>query len=195
MRGAPPWINCARGYNARAVAPLYGSVDPDAHYPVRPVEKYRASLSYLGTFAPDRQARLQSLLIEPARRLPGRKFLVAGSMYDESFPWEPNIYLISHLSMADHPAFYCSATLNLNVTRQAMFENGFCPSGRLFEAAACGAPVLSDKWPGLESFFEPGSEILTAQDPWEVEERLDRSPASLVRLARNARANRSSSRN
>jgi spore maturation protein CgeB len=44
-----------------------------------------------------------------------------------------------------------------------MIRAGWSPSVRLFEAAACGTPILSDFWPGIEAFFEPGREILLAR--------------------------------
>jgi spore maturation protein CgeB len=172
---------------ARRVAPLYGSVDPSVHYPVPPEARYRCDLSYLGTYAADRSEGVRALFVEPARNHPGRRFILAGSMYDGSFPWEPNIYFVSHLPPADHPAFYCSSRLTLNVTRRAMAETGYCPSGRLFEAAACGAAVLSDAWEGLDLFFEPGSEILVAHDTAEAQDALDRSPEELAKIARAAR--------
>ena len=159
-----------RVLGARRVAPLYGSVEPEAHKPVAPDLRYLALLGHLGTYAADRETPLRALFAEPARRLPREKFMLAGSMYGGSFPWQPNIFLIAHLVPAEHPAFYCSTKLTLNVTRGAMARMGYCPSGRLFEAAACGAPVLSDYWEGLEQFFEPGSEILLARD---TEEALD----------------------
>lgn len=172
---------------ARRVAPLYGSVDPEVHKPAPPDERYRAALGYLGTYAADREEALRALFVEPARRSPQRKFILAGSMYDSSFPWQPNIFFVSHLPPADHPAFYCSTQLTLNVTRRSMAETGYCPSGRLFEAAACGAPVLSDYWEGMEQFFQPGSEILLAKHTEDAMAALDRSPEDLAQIARAAR--------
>ena len=113
------------------------------------------------------------------------------SMYDQGFPWQQNIFFVGHLPPADHPAFYCSTRLTLNVTRRAMAETGYCPSGRLFEAAACGAAMLSDYWEGLEQFFEPGSEILLAEDTEEAVAALDRSPEDLARIARRPASARS----
>jgi spore maturation protein CgeB len=172
---------------AKAVAALYGSVDPDTHFPVAACDAYRADLSYLGTFAADRQIRLESLLVEPAKRFPRLRFLIGGSMYDGCFPRQPNIFMLSHVAPAKHPAFYCSAKLNLNVTRQAMADNGYCPSGRLFEAAACGAAILSDWWEGLDTFFESNSEILLAETTEEAIDALERSPEELTRIGRAAR--------
>ncbi|HEX2638153.1 MAG TPA: glycosyltransferase [Gemmatimonadales bacterium] len=172
---------------ARRVAPLYGSVDPDIHYPVSAVDRYRADLSYLGTYAEDRQQALVTLLVEPARRLPAHRFLIGGAQYPVGFPWTDNIYFVRHLPPAEHSAFYSSSRLTLNVTRAPMADMGYCPSGRLFEAAACGAPVLSDAWPGLDEFFTPGSEILVARTSDESIEATRTDDAELGRIGRAAR--------
>jgi spore maturation protein CgeB len=172
---------------AKRVATLYGSVDPDAHRHVAPVDHFRCDLSYLGTYADDRQATLDALLIEPARRLPQRRFVVAGAQYPTTFPWTDNIFFVRHLEPAQHPAFFSSSRLTLNVTRQAMKDMGYCPSGRLFEAAACGAPLLSDYWEGLDEFFEPGSEIIVARDSNEAAAAIDLPYAALQGIARRAR--------
>ncbi len=176
-----------RRLGARRVAPLYGSVDPARHYPVEPRAAYRADLSYLGTYAPDRQAALTGLLIEPARRRPDLRFLIGGAQYPRAFPWADNIWFVRHLPPDEHPAFYCSSRLTLNVTRAAMAEMGHCPSGRLFEAAACGVPVLSDRWPGFEEFFTPGEELLVARDTGDVLAALETPQADLARIGRAAR--------
>ena len=173
---------------ARRVAALYGHVDPDAHRPGTPSDAFRGDLSYLGTFARDRQAALQRLFIEAARRRPDFRFVLGGSGYPEDFPWTDNIYFVSHLPPPDHPAFFASSRLTLNVTRGAMAEMGYCPSGRLFEAAACGVPVLSDRWEGLDAFFAPGSEILTADTTEEGIAAMELPDGELAGIARAARA-------
>ena len=145
-----------RDLGARRVAPLYGSVDPEAHHPVRAVAEYRADLSYLGTYAVDRQPALEALFIEPARHLPGKRFVIAGAQYPQDFPWTLNIHFLRHMPPPLHPAFFASSRITLNVTRRAMAAMGWCPSGRLFEAAACGAPVLSDAWDGLDEILCAG---------------------------------------
>lgn len=99
--------------------------------------------------------------IGPALRLPAWRFLIGGTLYPHDFPWADNIFFVRHIPPPERPAFYCSSPLTLNVTRQAMAQMGYCPSGRLFEAAACGAALLSDDWEGLDRFFAPGSEIQT----------------------------------
>jgi spore maturation protein CgeB len=176
-----------RRLGARWVVPLYGSVDQDTYRRTDAAAQYRADLSYMGTYAADRQRALEQLLVEPARRLPDRRFLIGGAQYPEAFPWASNIFFVRHLPPGEHPAFYSSARLTLNVTRAAMARMGYCPSGRLFEATACGAPVLSDAWEGLDAFFCPNSEILVARDTESAIGALETSDAELARIARRAR--------
>jgi spore maturation protein CgeB len=172
---------------ARAAVPLYGSVDPDAHQPAPTTPLFEADLSYLGTYAADRQAALDRLFLEPARRLPHRRFVLGGSQYPIDFPWTRNIFYMRHVAPDYHPAFFSSSRLTLNVTREAMAATGYCPSGRLFEAAACGAPILSDAWPGLDRFFEPGREILVADTSEEAEAAIALTDDELERIANRAR--------
>lgn len=172
---------------AERVEPLYGSVDPEVHRPVPPVESYRAALSYMGTHSPDRSDALRDLFVEPAKRLPDHRFVIGGSKYDGSFPWQRNIFYVNHLAPAQHGEFYCSSGLTLNVTRRAMVENGHCPSGRLFEAAACGAAIVSDFWEGLDSFYAPGSEILIARDTADAMDALHMTAGDRAEIGRRAR--------
>lgn len=172
---------------ARSAVPLYGSVDPEVHFPVEARADFRADLSYLGTYAANRQRMLERLFIEPARRSPERRFLIGGAQYPQEFPWTPNIFFVRHLPPVEHPAFYCSSPLTLSVTREPMAAMGYCPSGRLFEAAACGVPVLSDWWVGLDSFFEPGREILIARSSDDAMAALALAPDELAAIGRRAR--------
>lgn len=172
---------------ARSTAALYGSVDPDVHKPVPKSGHYDADLSYLGTYASDRQQTLQELLLNPARHLPKKKFLVGGAQYPEDFPWNDNVWFIPHVPPHEHAAFYSSCRATLNVTRAAMAGVGYCPSGRLFEAAACEAPIVSDWWEGLDEFFDPGRELLVARRSEDVIDALERSPEELRRIAKSAR--------
>jgi spore maturation protein CgeB len=171
---------------AKKVAPLYGSVDPDVHRRVPSNEVYRAALSYLGTYSRDRQATLQDLFVEPARCAPEKRFVMGGAQYPAEFPWTDNIYFVQHLPPSEHPSFFCSSRLTLNATRAAMRDMGWCPSGRLFEAAACGVPIISDSWNGLDEFFTPDTEILIASCSDDVLAALALSDAQLSRIARAA---------
>jgi len=172
---------------ASNVAPLYGSVDPATHFPVAPADDFRGTVSYMGTWSADRDHALRTRFIEPARRLPGERFLIGGSKYTSDFEWLPNIYFLNHVPPAFHSAFFCSSKLTLNVTRAPMAALGYCPSGRLFEAAACGAPILSDDWQGLDYFYEPGREILIADSVDEAMAAIARDPADLADIGRAAR--------
>ncbi|MBV1798406.1 glycosyltransferase [Siccirubricoccus sp. G192] len=172
---------------AREAVPLYGSVDPASHHPVPPVEDFRGDLSYLGTYAADRQPALERLFVEAARRLPDRRFVIGGALYPQDFPWAENIFFLRHMPPPQHPAFFSSSRLTLNVTRRAMAALGWCPSGRIFEAAACGTPILSDWWEGLDHFYTPGEEILIARSTGDTIAALDLSNAELHRIATRAR--------
>jgi spore maturation protein CgeB len=172
---------------ARRVAPLYGSADPGRHYPVAAEATWTAACSYLGTWSEDRQAALEALFLAPARRQ-GTRFLLGGSKYPGHIDWPRNVERIDHVAPAEHPAFYCSSPLTVSVTRAPMAACGFCPSGRLFEAAACGVPVLSDAWPGLETFFTPGDEILIAGSTDEALAILALPRRDLAQIGRRARA-------
>ncbi len=172
---------------AQHAAPLYGSVDPLVYHSVAPVENFRAAFSYLGTFAAERQQTLDELFIKPACALPRLRFVIGGAQYPPEFPWTPNIFFLQHLAPSQHAAFFSSSRLTLNVTRASMREMGWCPSGRLFEAAACGTPVISDWWEGLHKFFTPDEEILIARDANDVIGALQRSDEELGDMAAAAR--------
>ncbi len=172
---------------ARRVAPLYGSVDPDAHHPVPAVEELRSDFSYLGTWAVDREAALEALFLEPARRRSDLRFLIGGAQYPQGFPWGPNLWYREHVPPPLHPAFFSSSRLTLNITRETMARMGWCPSGRLFEAAACNAPLVSDWFEGLDAFFHPGREILIARRTEDVVDALSLTDVELQRIRDAAR--------
>ena len=165
---------------ARQVEALYGHVDPSVHRPVAGKQQWRAQLSYLGTYAADRQAKLEELLLAPAALQPEARFSIGGSMYPEARSFPENVLYLQHLPPAEHAEFFCSSRLTLNLTRGVMAQLGYCPSGRLFEAAACGVPLLSDAFEGLELFFEPGSEIQVVHDRQDVLRALA-TPDSVLR--------------
>lgn len=164
--GGPTLDRLMRAFGSPAARALYCSVDPD-NYPARD-DAVRWDLSYLGTYSPDRQKKLERLLLEPARRAPGLRFVVAGPQYPDDIDWPENVERIDHVPPCDHPAFYAASRFTLNVTRADMVRAGFSPSVRLFEAAACRVPIISDAWRGLETLFAPGQDILVAEDADDV---------------------------
>jgi nucleoside-diphosphate-sugar epimerase/spore maturation protein CgeB len=168
--GGPTLRRIERQYGAPMARALYCSVDPGA-YPMLDLPK-RWDLSYLGTYSEDRQPALERLLIEPARRLPHLNFCVAGPQYPDSIDWPANVERIDHLPPVEHARFYAASRFTLNITRADMIAAGWSPSVRLFEAASCATPVISDKWNGLDKLFEPGREIVLADTSEDVVERL-----------------------
>jgi spore maturation protein CgeB len=184
--GGPALAELESDYGARRALPLYCSVDTDAYFPV--AVQPTIDLGYMGTYSVDRQPPLERLLNEPAARLPDRRFVVAGAQYPAGIRWSGNVQRIEHLPPGAHPAFFGSQRFTLNVTRADMRQTGFSPSVRLFEAAACAAPIVSDDWPGLATFFEPHREILIARTADDVVGYLcGCSDADRSRMARAAR--------
>lgn len=169
--GGPTLSLIEQRYGSPAARALYCAVDAEAYRPLDLPKRW--DLSYLGTYSADRQPTLERLLIEPARRMPNRRFAVAGPQYPDSIDWPPNVERIDHVAPADHPAFYASSRYTLNVTRADMIEAGWSPSVRLFEAGACATPIISDAWAGLETIFTPGSEIVIAASTDDVVARLE----------------------
>ena len=164
--GGPILERLERYYGSPMARALYCAVDPELYYPESGNSSWH--LGYMGTYSSDRQPSLERLLLEPARHWPDGQFVVAGPQYPETLSWPPNVQRIEHLPPHTHRSFYSAQAFTLNITRADMMQAGHSPSVRLFEAAACGTPVISDYWQGLESFFEIGVEILVAKSPEEV---------------------------
>ena len=185
--GGPALDTLRDRYGARRALPLYCAVDPDRYRP-DPEAAIRWDVGYLGTYSPDRQPTLDALLIEPARRLPDRRFVVAGPQYPGDIDWPANVERIEHLPPDLHRDFYCSQRFTLNVTRDAMRRVGWSPSVRLFEAAACGTPIISDDWPGLTDLLPQDEAIVIADGTEDVVRALTTlDDADLARLGAAAR--------
>jgi spore maturation protein CgeB len=161
--GGPLLRHIEDNFGSPMARPLYCSVDPSIYYPEEAEIAY--DLGYLGTYSADRQPVLDNLMLKAAGELTEKKFVVAGPMYPESIQWPENVERIYHLSPREHRKFYNSQKFTLNITRAEMVRWGYSPSVRLFEAAACGVPIISDYWKGLESFLIPGEEILISASP------------------------------
>jgi spore maturation protein CgeB len=159
--GGPTLERLERELGSPMARPLYCAFDPEAYAPDAAEPAW--DLGYMGTYSADRQPTLDDLLISPARRLGDRRFVVAGPLYPPDLVWPPNIERVNHCEPAKHRSFYCRQRFALNVTRADMVRAGYSPSVRLFEAAACAVPIISDEWPGLATFFRPHHEILIAR--------------------------------
>ena len=185
--GGPVLDHLEDDLGAPMARPLYCSVDPTLYFPgenMLPVY----DLGYMGTYSDDRQPALNALLVDPARHWPEGRFIVAGSRFPETFAWPTNIERIEHLPPAGHRRFYNTQRFTLNITRREMIEWGYSPSVRLFEAAACGVPIISDYWEGIDTFFEIGKEILISRSSGETFEYLTGiSETERLRIAANAR--------
>ena len=189
--GGPMLREIEQRFGASLAVPLYCSFDPEQYrsFPVN--KRFACDLSYMGTYAPDRQPKIDELLCTPARMLPDRKFIVAGPQYPKSLKWPKNVHRITHLNPRWHGRFYSSSSLTLNVTRRDMVQAGYSPSVRLFEAAASGATLVSDNWPGLDTFFRPQQEILlptSADDVARYITDIDHATLRAIGLRAQARA-------
>ena len=169
--GGPTLDLLEREYGSPMARALYCSVDPAAYQPMDVSKRW--DLSYLGTYSADRQPTLERLLIDPARLMPDKRFVVAGPQYPADIDWPTNVERIEHLPPQDHAAFYSASRFTLNVTRADMIEAGWSPSVRLFEAGACGTTIISDVWPGLSDLLTPNKEILFAWNAEQVIVALD----------------------
>jgi spore maturation protein CgeB len=174
-------------FGAQAAQALFCCVDPDLYQPREDAKRW--DLSYLGTYSPDRQPVLERLLLEPARQAPHLRFAVAGPQYPDTIAWPPNIERFEHVGPQDHPEFYGVSRFTLNVTRADMVRAGYSPSVRLFEAGACGVPVISDVWPGIETVLTPGESIILSETADAVLACLSGMPeAERDRIGASARA-------
>ena len=186
--GGPMLSELEQRFKAQSAVPLYCSFDPDRYRVCNADRAYSCDLSYMGTYANDRQAKLEELFCWPARRLPGKKFVVAGPQYPPDIGWPHNVEHIIHLEPKLHAPFYCSSRMTLNLTRQEMATAGYSPSVRLFEAAGCGTTIVSDAWPGLGTFFVPGRDILLPCGSEDVVSYLEAMKSAELRaIGQNAR--------
>ena len=160
--GGPTLTRLEREFGSPAARALHCSFDPELYYPEQGAE-VRWDLGYLGTYSDDRQPTLDCLLLKAARNWPAGRFIVAGPQYPKTIGWPGNVEREIHVSPAHHRTFYTGQRFTLNVTRADMVRAGWSPSVRLFEAAACGVPIISDEWPGLGEFFVPGREIFVSR--------------------------------
>jgi spore maturation protein CgeB len=170
--GGDPVVRAYEGFGARRCVPVYNALDPATHHPVPPDARFGGDLSFLGNRLPDREARVEQFFLEPAARLPGRRFLIGGNGW-ETKGMPGNVRHIGHVYTADHNAFNTSPLAVLNIARDSMASTGFSPATRVFEAAGAGACLITDAWVGLELFLKEGEEVLVARDGRDVAEHVE----------------------
>jgi spore maturation protein CgeB len=186
--GGPTLRHLQTQYGAKRAIALYCAADPALYHPLPNAPAPRWDLGYLGTYSPDRQATLNTLLLEPARRAPHRRFVVAGPQYPDAIQWPANVDRIEHLPPAEHAAFYAAQRWTLNVTRADMIAAGYSPSVRLFEASACATAIISDIWDGLTDLFRAPAEIVLARTTADILAALEQPDASRRAIGQAARA-------
>jgi spore maturation protein CgeB len=187
--GGPPVVEAYEALGARRVVPVYNGVDPDIHHPVPPDSRFGADVSLLVNRLPDREARIEEMFLRPASHLRSKTFLLGGNGWGDKW-LPPNVRWLGHVPTADHNAFNCSPTAVLSINRESMARFGYSPATRIFEAAGAGACIVSDAWPGIEQFLEPGREVLTAAHGDEVIDvlaSLDHETARTIGRAARAR--------
>ena len=170
--GGPPVVEAYERFGAQRCIPIYNALDPETHHPVPPDMRFEADLSFLGNRLPDRETRVEQFFLEPATRLPHRRFLIGGNGW-ETKEMPANIRHIGHVYTRDHNAFNTSSTAVLNIARDSMASTGYSPATRVFEAAGAGACLITDAWIGLERFLKEGDEVLVARDGQDVAEHIE----------------------
>jgi spore maturation protein CgeB len=187
--GGPPVVAAYEGFGARRCVPIYNALDPTTHHSVPAEERFKADLSFLGNRLPDREARVEQFFLEPAARLPDRRFLIGGNGWDtKAMP--PNVRHVGHVYTREHNAFNTSPLAVLNIARDSMATTGFSPATRVFEAAGAGACLITDAWVGLELFLKENEEVLVARDGADVATHLQdltRARARAIGTAARAR--------
>jgi spore maturation protein CgeB len=184
--GGETVVNAYRGLGARLCVPIYNALDAATHYRVEPDPRYEAEAAFLGNRLPDREARVEEFFLKPAAELSGHQFLLGGNGWQDK-PLPPSVRYVGHVYTRDHNAFNCTPRTVLNISRESMARYGFSPATRVFEAAGAGACIISDAWEGIETFLEPGKEILVARDGAHVAEIVGSlSPRMAARIGNGA---------
>jgi spore maturation protein CgeB len=159
--GGAPVVEHYLRLGAANCYPIYNALDPDTHHPVPADPELRCDLAFIANRLPDRERRVEEFFLRAAEMAPEFKFILGGEGWGgKRLP--KNVRWLGHVGTGDHNRVNCSARMVLNINRDSMAGVGFSPPTRVFEAAGAGACVITDRWTGIESFFEPGKEILVA---------------------------------
>jgi len=165
--GGPRVVERYSGLGAANCHPIYNALDPDTHFPVQADPEIACDLLFVGNRLPDREQRVEEFFLRAAALGPQFKFALGGEGWAGK-PMPGNVRWLGHIGTSDHNHVNCSARMVLNINRESMARTGFSPPTRMFEAAGAGACVISDAWQGIETFFEPGAEVLVAEHAEDV---------------------------
>jgi spore maturation protein CgeB len=166
--GGPPVVDEYRRRGARTCIPIYNALDPQTHFPVAPESRFAGHLAFLGNRLPDREARVATFFLAPARALPELRFVLGGSGWDKDVALTPNVHYVGHVYTREHNAFNCSPLAVININRNSMAATGYSPPTRVFEAAGAGACLVCDAWRGIEQFLDPDTEVICVESGAEV---------------------------
>lgn len=165
--GGDPVVDGYRRLGSRDCVPIYNGLDPETHHRVAPDPRFEGHLAFLGNRLPDRENRVEEFFLRPAAHLPGMKFLLGGAGWANK-PRTANVTWFDHVFTRDHNAFNSTPDAVINISRDSMARYGYSPATRVFEAAGAAACMITDRWQGIDLFFEPDKEILVAANADEV---------------------------
>jgi spore maturation protein CgeB len=178
--GGPPIVKHYERLGARVCHPIYNGLDPDSHHAVPADPAKKCDLVFVGNRLPDRERRVEDFFFAAAQMAPEFTFALGGEGWGgKRLP--SNVRWLGHVGTNDHNAVNCSARMVLNLNRESMASVGFSPPTRVFEAAGAGSCVITDYWEGIDTFFEPGCEILVARNAGEIVDLLRTVDAKLAK--------------
>lgn len=134
------------------------------------------SLVWIGNWGDgERSAELQEFLLEPVRAL-GLKARVHGVRYPahalESLR-QAGIDYGGWLPNHEAPRVFARHDVTVHVPRRPYVQAlPGIPTIRVFEALACGIPLVCAPWDDCEGLFEPGADFLVARDGRQMREQL-----------------------
>ncbi|MCB0310132.1 MAG: glycosyltransferase [Bdellovibrionales bacterium] len=185
--GGPEVIRRYGLLGARRCVPIYNALDPETHYPVRKDVAFEATLGLLANRLPDREARIEKFFFDVASVCEWGRFVLGGNGWEDK-QLKPNVRLTGHVPTEQHNSFNSSPLAVLNVNRESMAEIGYSPATRVFEALGSEACLITDSWPGLDKFLNPGSECLVANDTADVVDYLrELTPSMAAQIGKAGR--------
>jgi spore maturation protein CgeB len=165
--GGPEVVRRYCELGARNCHPIYNGLDPETHHPEAADPGLACDLVFVGNRLPDRERRVEQFFLGAAELAPEMSFILGGEGWGgKKLP--VNVRWIGHVGTGSHNRINASARMALNINRESMADVGFSPPTRVFEAAGAGSCLITDKWRGIETFFEPGREILVAESAEEI---------------------------